>query len=186
MEREAKDFEYYMKLKYRIEILEGEDGYFAKIPDLPGCMTFCDEFTQINEMIEDAKKAWIETSIERGLEIPEPREDGDYSGRLVLRLPKSLHRNLSNQAKREGVSLNQHILSLLSGKSSAMELGSKLVGKIEELGKSQRFSVSIFNTTPENISDKFPDFERRNIIIHQEPANQPFILGDKKLKEYRQ
>ncbi len=74
MQKTNKDFEYYMKLKYQIEILEGEDGYFAKIPDLPGCMTFCDELNQVNEMIEDAKKTWIETSIERGLKIPEPKQ----------------------------------------------------------------------------------------------------------------
>ena len=123
MQKKPKDLECYMKLRYRMEILEEEDGgYFIKIPDLPGCMTFCDEFDQINETIEDAKKAWLEMSIEGNLEIPEPKKDREFSGKFLLRLPKSLHRKLSDQAEEEGVSLNQHILNLLSGKYSATKI----------------------------------------------------------------
>ena len=123
MQKKPKDLECYMKLRYRMEILEEEDGgYFIKIPDLPGCMTFCDEFDQINKTIEDAKKAWLEMSIEGNLEIPEPKKDREFSGKFLLRLPKSLHRKLSDQAEEEGVSLNQHILNLLSGKYSATKI----------------------------------------------------------------
>ena len=37
-----------------------------------------------------------------------------YSGRLVLRIPRSLHRALKAQAAAEGVSLNQYMLYKLS------------------------------------------------------------------------
>ena len=37
-----------------------------------------------------------------------------YSGRLVLRIPRSLHRALKNAAEMEGVRLNQYMLSKLS------------------------------------------------------------------------
>lgn len=37
-----------------------------------------------------------------------------YSGRLVLRIPRSLHRALKNAAELEGVSLNQYMLYKLS------------------------------------------------------------------------
>ena len=37
-----------------------------------------------------------------------------YSGRLVLRIPRSLHRALKDAAKVEGVSLNQYMLYKLS------------------------------------------------------------------------
>ena len=37
-----------------------------------------------------------------------------YSGRLVLRIPRSLHRALKDAAKVEGVSLNQYMLHKLS------------------------------------------------------------------------
>lgn len=38
----------------------------------------------------------------------------EYSGRLVLRIPKSLHRELKDAAAREGVSLNQYMLYKLA------------------------------------------------------------------------
>lgn len=42
------------------------------------------------------------------------RELEDYSGRLVLRIPRSLHRLLKREAEIEGVSLNQYMLYKLS------------------------------------------------------------------------
>lgn len=38
----------------------------------------------------------------------------DYSGKLVLRIPRSLHRELKEAAKEEGVSLNQYMLYKLA------------------------------------------------------------------------
>lgn len=37
-----------------------------------------------------------------------------YSGRLVLRIPRSLHRELKKEAELEGVSLNQYMLYKLA------------------------------------------------------------------------
>lgn len=42
------------------------------------------------------------------------RSIGDYSGRLNIRIPKSLHQRLSQEARRDGVSLNQYILYKLA------------------------------------------------------------------------
>lgn len=42
------------------------------------------------------------------------RSIGDYSGRLNIRIPKSLHQKLSQDAKNDGVSLNQYILYKLA------------------------------------------------------------------------
>lgn len=39
---------------------------------------------------------------------------GDYSGRLNIRIPKSLHQRLSQEAKNDGVSLNQYIVYKLA------------------------------------------------------------------------
>jgi hypothetical protein len=38
-------------------------------------------------------------------------DETDYSGKLVLRMPKSLHRHAAFAANRDGVSLNQFIVS---------------------------------------------------------------------------
>lgn len=50
-----------------------------------------------------------------GLSLEEWKRDlEEYSGRLVLRIPRSLHRQLKEQAASEGVSLNQYMLYKLS------------------------------------------------------------------------
>jgi len=111
MERREKTVEDYLRLPYRVDVYPEPDGsgFTAEIPDLPGCLTCADTLDELWEMIEDAKRGWIELALERGMFIPEPSPvvDQDYSGRFTLRLPKSLHRRLVEQARREGVSLNQ-------------------------------------------------------------------------------
>lgn len=42
------------------------------------------------------------------------RELDGYSGRLVIRIPKSLHKLLKEEAEVEGVSLNQYMIYKLS------------------------------------------------------------------------
>lgn len=99
--------QHYMNLKYEMVIEPSEDGYVVYIPDLPGCITQCDTQAEIMPMIEDAKKSWLEIALEDGAVIPLPKTVKDYSGKFNLRLPKSLHKRLSDRAKLENVSINQ-------------------------------------------------------------------------------
>jgi len=109
-----KNLEYYLSLPYTIEVIpdKDEDGQvtlFARVVELPGCMTEADDFTELGEMIEDAKLSWLETALEDGQPIPEPRPIEGYSGKFVVRVPKSLHRELAEAAERDGVSLNTFV-----------------------------------------------------------------------------
>ena len=66
-------------------------------------------------MIEDAKRCWIHGALQDGIEIPEPLDRDDVEpGKFLLRLPKSLQRELATRAKLEGVSLNQYMLYQLA------------------------------------------------------------------------
>lgn len=111
-----KTIDYYMKLPYKMEIVPEieEGGFVAMFPDLPGCITVGDTIDEVIANIIDAKKAWIEAELEEGRKIPEPKDINDYSGQFKLRLPKSLHRILAENSKREGISMNQYCLYLLS------------------------------------------------------------------------
>ena len=64
--------------------------------------------------INDAKKCWVETCLELGRPVLEPLT-GDFSGQLRIRMPKSLHRILSEKAREENISLNQYINYQLAG-----------------------------------------------------------------------
>lgn len=110
-----KDINHYMKLNYPIEIRKDPSaGYFVQIPDLTGCFSQGETAEEALEMIEDAKRSWIEVELEEMRPIPEPREIEEFSGRILLRMGRDLHKKLSDQSTREGISLNLYIVSLLS------------------------------------------------------------------------
>ena len=105
-----KTIEYYMNLPYTIELIpEPEGGWCVAIKELPGCLSEGDTVDESIDMIHDAMRGWLEISLEEGHEIPEPKFDEEYSGKFVVRLPRSLHRQLVETAEREGVSLNQFV-----------------------------------------------------------------------------
>ena len=105
-----KTVEYYLSLPYTIELVpDPQEGWFVAIKELPGCMSQGETPEEAMEMIRDAMRSWIEVSLEDGDPIPEPRSLEDYSGKFVVRVPRSLHRDLAEMAGREGVSLNQYI-----------------------------------------------------------------------------
>lgn len=106
----------YMAMSYRMEIVEDKDegGFVVTYPDLPGCITCGKTLESAVANAADAKKAWIEAALEEGIEIQEPDSLEDYSGQFKLRIPRSLHRMLTEHSKREGISMNQYCVYLLS------------------------------------------------------------------------
>ena len=106
----------YMEISYRMEIIEDkeEGGFVVSYPDLPGCITCGETIESAVANAVDAKKSWIEAMIEEGKEIFEPNSLEDYSGQFKLRIPRSLHRSLAEHSQREGISMNQYCLYLLS------------------------------------------------------------------------
>ena len=120
-----KTIEYYLSLPYRLEIVPDteEGGYSARYPELPGCLTCADTPEGIIANALDAKKAWLIAALEEGREIAEPDRIPDasgFSGQFKLRMPKSLHRDLSVHAKEEEISINQYCLYLLARNDAAL------------------------------------------------------------------
>ncbi len=73
------------------------------------------------ESINEAMKAWIETALQAGDNIPLPESiDDKYSGKFIVRIPKELHRELSHNAEHQGVSLNQYVQYLLSNNNATI------------------------------------------------------------------
>jgi predicted RNase H-like HicB family nuclease len=115
MARKTEPLEYYLNLHYPVTFYpEEEGGYTVEIKDLPGCISQGETLEEAMEMIEEARELWLEVAYEHGDVIPLPSTDEAFSGRVLLRMPKSLHRRLAEGAEREGVSLNQHLVALLS------------------------------------------------------------------------
>lgn len=113
--QEMPSVEDYLNLQYPVTLYpDPEGGYVAQIKDLPGCLTQGETLDEAIANINEARELWIETAYEALDDIPLPSTDDTYSGKLLLRMPKSLHRRLAQTAELEGVSLNQYIVSLLS------------------------------------------------------------------------
>jgi len=76
-----KTIAYYMTLPYTVYTEQDTDdgSWFAKVVELPGCMTCAETEAEIREMIEDAKEAWITVAIEIGKPVPLPKEGPPYS-----------------------------------------------------------------------------------------------------------
>ena len=111
-----KTLDYYMELPYKMEIVAdpAEGGYVASFPDLPGCLTSGNTIDEVVRNINDAKESWISAALEEDIVIKEPQDESAYSGQFKLRLPKSLHKILAENAKVDGISMNQYCLYLLS------------------------------------------------------------------------
>ena len=108
----------YMNLPYNyvIKPIQDESGsYFhASVLELEGCQSTGETFQSAYDGLMEAMEGWIETKLENGFNIPLPIDNDKFSGKFVVRLPKSLHARLAAQAEKEGVSLNQYTLYKLS------------------------------------------------------------------------
>jgi predicted RNase H-like HicB family nuclease len=102
-----------------------DEGFIAIAPDLPGCSAFGGSQQEALAELQDAIAAWIEAAQSAGNPIPEPSEparDAEYSGKVLVRMPRELHGQLSRLAKSESVSLNHYIVYLLTSASTRHKL----------------------------------------------------------------
>ena len=110
---------YYMGLPYNFVVQQicDESGqyYHAHVLELDGCQSTGDSADEAFDGLREAMEGYIETKLAAGFEVPEPANTpDDFSGKFVVRLPKTLHQRLSQEAEREGVSLNQYVLYKLA------------------------------------------------------------------------
>lgn len=114
----AKTLEYYMNLPYNkiIQEIHDESGhyFYGKILELDGCQSTGDTLEELNANLKEAMEGHIEVMLENKIDIPEPINEDNLSGKFVIRIPKSLHRRLVIEAEKEGVSLNQYAMYKLA------------------------------------------------------------------------
>ena len=88
MKNFTEKLQHYMSLNYPSQITKIDEvdggGFLIEVPMLKGCMSD-------GETVEEA-----------------------YSGRFMVRIPKTLHKIITEQSKREGLSLNQYVANVLA------------------------------------------------------------------------
>lgn len=112
----AKNLDHYLALPYRMDLRFDPESHawIVRYPELPGCTA--DGKTPVKAMKagEEAKELWLETALDEHHAIPEPQNEPTHSGKLVLRLPKTLHAAAVESADRECASLNTYLVQLVS------------------------------------------------------------------------
>jgi predicted RNase H-like HicB family nuclease len=100
----------YLKRAYSRVVVPESDGTFrCEILEFPGCIASGDTAAQALANLEDVAESWLASTLARGQPIPEPIEENEFSGKLVLRWAKSMHRKAARAARYDGVSLNTFI-----------------------------------------------------------------------------
>ena len=113
-----KSIKEYLKLPYNyiVHPVNDESGFYfyARVLEFDGCQSTGKSVEEAYENLKEAMEGWIQAKLEGGFEIPLPIGYEDFSGKFVVRIPRSLHYKLTIEAEQEGVSLNQYALYKLS------------------------------------------------------------------------
>jgi len=133
-----KQVEYYMSLPYTMTVRyhPEQGGYYVagyiELPDLT--MTGGTPEEAVKELLVE-KPEWLETCLKLGIPIPLPIEPQKFSGKIIVRMPPSLHESLIRIAELEGVSLNQYMVSSLARCAGIKKLSAKQKAKKNNLRK---------------------------------------------------
>lgn len=121
----AKALAHYLELPYQLDVKSERDGertrWMATVEELPGCTSQGDTADEALAGLRAAMEAWLTAAIAENRDIPQPGQNGgksrashSYSGRFLVRMPKSLHEDLAQAAEKEQVSLNRLVTDVLA------------------------------------------------------------------------
>ena len=99
---------------YSVVWSEEDEAYIGRVLEFPSLAahgsTQAKALNEIRSVVQHA----FEDLQDSGEQVPEPLNRRRYSGKLNIRLPKYLHRQLAIEAAEEGISLNQLISTKLA------------------------------------------------------------------------
>ncbi|MDP9311611.1 MAG: type II toxin-antitoxin system HicB family antitoxin [Chloroflexota bacterium] len=102
--------------KYSFSVMwsDEDEEFVALCTEFPGLSGLGETPEEAIAELQVALKLAIETYEAEGWALPEPQVLHEYSGKLLVRMPKMLHGKLARQAEIEGVSLNTLVVTMLS------------------------------------------------------------------------
>jgi predicted RNase H-like HicB family nuclease len=114
--------------KYPISIKWSDEdgGFIATVPGVRGLSAFGESPPEALSELKIAANAYFQSLKKAGKSMPVFDKVPPFSGQLRLRLPKSLHAELSQGAENEGVSLNTYLISLLAREHTKRDLFHKV------------------------------------------------------------
>lgn len=95
------------------EIDDGESGWTATVPELPGCGATAPTQIEVLTLVRESIHLWIQSQEKSGRTVPGPIVS-EPSGKFTIRVPRWVHRQLKLLADVDGSSLNQYVSSVLT------------------------------------------------------------------------
>ena len=153
------------KYPFSLKVIDYGDGTFeyeVLFDDFPEVIGVGDTASEAIEEAYYNLDAYLKYCEEKQIAIPAPSKKlslNDYSGKITVRIPKTLHRDLSDYAKCDGMSLNAIAIEafrfyLNKESLKAMEENSKItIELIGEATKAQTESI-IYRYTGDMFSEK--------------------------------
>ena len=163
----------YLRLPYSRVLIPDEGSYAAEILEFPGCFSQGETPDEAITNLEKAARSWIQVALAQGLEIPEPYLNQGYGGKIALRLPRSMHRQATRLAERDGVSLNHFLVSAIAARIGAEDFYTRLADKIERrlANMEQKISTLKVNAARTGITVNNPTYSPGIFANTQERYN---------------
>lgn len=139
-----------------------DNGFIATIPGIEGLSTFGQTREEALSELNVAAGVYFESLKKAGRQLPDEEKIIPYSGQIRLRMPKSLHADLSDRAKDEGVSLNTYIVTLLSER----HMGRNLIKEVAALKRKLEIMNSRIVNSPYGASHSIHKIEEREDKYH--------------------
>lgn len=104
--KKDKDINYYLNQPWDFEFEKApEGGYYARVKGLY-CHSFGEDLEEAAKNIKEALECHLESYLQDGEPIPEPEYFQICTGRLSIRISKSMHCKLAKIAEEEDVSIS--------------------------------------------------------------------------------
>lgn len=100
---------------YSVGWSEEDEVFIARVAEFPSLAAHGETQEEALREIRDVVSFVLNDLKESSEPIPEPFGKRSFSGRLVLRMPEYMHRQLALEAMQQGISLNQLLNLKLEG-----------------------------------------------------------------------
>lgn len=168
--------------KYGFSVFWSEEdaGYIATCPDFPGLSAFGETPNEAIQQASVALEGFVEVLEETKEPLPDPTLLPEFSGQLRLRIPSSLHKELTERARLDGQSLNSYIVRQLSEKNAFEKLTQKIRDLLKEKALYPESLLAAFK--PQQSQELFPSVWHNNIDLYNlEPSKESIVANAKNL-----
>ncbi len=136
------------KYSFKVFWSDADNAFIATCPEFVGLSAFGDTEEEALREAKTALQMFIEDIQESGEPLPVPQTAHSYSGKLHLRIERSLHRQAAEMAEGESVSLNRYIEDALRAKVTGERTGAQMLEAVRREFAQNKVALASIAMTP--------------------------------------